>query len=96
MELIWICSAAFFVALGLICFVRVLADSLFFPKQLRPAIILRTREDADLLDMLLHEARFASFSHRAVPIVLIGEELRGDGELMEELKRQEIEYQWME
>ncbi len=95
METVWICSAAFFAVLGLIFCVRILADSLFFPEQLRPAIILRTREDADLLDMLLHEARFASFSHRTPPIVLICEDLRGDCELIGELKKQNIEYKWM-
>ncbi len=96
METAWICLAAFFVVLGLICFVRILADSLFFPKQLRPAIILRTREDADLLDMLLHEARFASFSHRAAPVVLVGEKLREDDALLRQLEKEQIEYEWIQ
>ena len=92
MELLWITVAAFFAVLGLICFVRILADSLFLPGQMRVAIILRTREDADLLDMLLHEARFAFFSRRAVPIVLIGEGLREDRALLSVLEDKKIEY----
>ena len=92
MELLWITVAAFFAALGMICFVRMMADSLFFPRQMRVEVILRTREDADLLDMLLHEARFAFFSHRAAPIVLIGEDLREDRALLSLLEDRKIEY----
>ena len=92
MELLWITVTAFFAALGLICFVRILADSLFFPEQLHPVILLRTREDADLLDMLLHEARFAFFSHRAAPIVLVGADLREDRALLLALDDRNIEY----
>ena len=95
MEIVWICSATFFVALGLIAFIRTVADSLFFPRQLHPAIILRTREDADLLEMLLHEARFAFFSQRATPIVLIGEELRGYSRLFGILEEKHIDYRWI-
>lgn len=52
---------ALMAAFGFCCALRTVLDWIFPLRTLSLAVEIRTREDADMLDMLLHEARSASF-----------------------------------
>ena len=73
---------AVFAVFGLVCAVRMLAEWLFPPEQIAVAVEIRKQEDADLLEMLLHEARSASFQKGGARlVVLLAKDLAGDGDL---------------
>lgn len=52
---------ALMAAFGFCCALRTVLDWILPLRHLSLAVEIRTREDADMLDMLLHEARSASF-----------------------------------
>lgn len=78
---------AVFAVFGLVCAARMLADCLFPVRQLVVAVEIRGQEDADMLDMLLYEARSASFRTGGTRLVVLlpGELAPGD-EIPEELE----------
>ncbi len=52
-----------FAVFGFFCAVRIFAERIWTPEQLVVAIEILDLEDAEMLDMLLHEA-VSAFSHR--------------------------------
>lgn len=52
-------GVALFAAFGLICALQMLARLLFGTDCLAGAVVVRSREDAEALDQLLHEAQIA-------------------------------------
>lgn len=69
-------AVALLAVIGFYCVVKIGLEWLFFPRNVLVAVEVNTREDADMLDVLLHEAGSASFrkcSRRTV--VLIASEL---------------------
>lgn len=78
---------AVFAVFGAVCTVRMLADSLFPVRQLAVAVEICDREDADVLDMLLHEAQLASAcAGGARLVVLLPEALAPGDEIPEDLE----------
>lgn len=71
-RILWEAFVALFAAFGLCCALGALLDLLFQPRNLTLAVEIRTREDADMLDMLLHEAGSAFFcptGHRITVLI---------------------------
>ncbi len=64
-------AVALFAVYGFYCALRMLADLLWAPKQLCVAVRVQTREDADMLDVLLHEADSAFFANRRASICVL-------------------------
>ncbi|MBQ8431965.1 MAG: hypothetical protein IJX28_03680 [Clostridia bacterium] len=54
-------AVAMFAAFGFYCALRAMLDLLFAPKQITVAIEVQDKEDAEMLDVLLHEASSAFF-----------------------------------
>ena len=77
-------SVAMLSGFGFYCALRTVVDMLWSPKQLYVAIEVRTSEDADMLDVLLHEAYAAFFRKGKQIVVLFSNELMngtvGEGE----------------
>ena len=72
-----------FAVFGLWCVLRMVAEILFSPDQIAVAVQIQTEEDAEMLDMLLHEARSAFLRKgKARLVVLLASELM-DGTLGE-------------
>ncbi len=64
-------AVALFAVYGFFCALRLLADLLWAPRQLAVAVTVQNREDADMLDVLLHEADSAFFTNRNAPIIVL-------------------------
>lgn len=64
-------AVAIFAVFGFYCALRWVADLLFLPKQPALAIEIREKEDADMLNVLLHEAYSAFLHRRQVRIVVL-------------------------
>lgn len=77
-------SAALFAVFGFYCALRMVADLFWNPKQLCIAVTVRNKEDAEMLDVLLHEAYSAFFRKGHRITVLLSNELMdgtvGEGE----------------
>ena len=77
-------SVAMLAVFGFYCALRMVVDMLWAPKQLYVAIEVRNAEDADMLDVLLHEAYVAFFRKGKQIVVLFSNELMdgtvGEGE----------------
>ena len=69
---VWVAMLAVF---GFYCAVRTVADMLWAPHQLFVAIEVRERADAEMLDVLLHEAYAAFFRKGKQIVVLFSNEL---------------------
>ena len=74
-----------FAVFGLWCVIRMAAEIFFSPQQIAVAVEIRNEEDAEMLDMLLHEARSAFLRKgKARLVVLLSSELMegtvGEGE----------------
>ena len=75
-DLILEITVALFAVLGFYAALRIVADLFWAPRQLRIAIDIQTEKDADMLDMLLHEARSAFLRKgRAKLVVLLASDL---------------------
>ena len=69
-------SVALFAVFGFYCAVRMFFELLFTPGQIAVAVEVREREDAEELDMLLHEARSTFLRKgKARIVVLLSSEL---------------------
>ena len=67
---------ALFAVVGFYCVVKIGLEWLFYPRNIVVAVEVNTREDADMLDVLLHEAESASFRKcNRRTVVLIASEL---------------------
>ena len=79
-------SAAMFAVFGFYCALRMAADLFWNPKQIAIAVEVRNTKDAEMLDVLLHEAYSAFFrkGHRIV-VRLSGELMDGTVGVGEEL-----------
>ena len=80
-------GVALFATFGFICAVKMLLELFLLPQQISVAIEIRKKEDADMLDMLLHEARSAFLKKgHARLIVLLSTDLMdgtvGEGEML--------------
>ncbi len=78
-------AAALFAVFGFSCAVHLLIETLFASEQIAVAIEIREKKDAEMLDMLLHEAGSASLRKgRARLVVLLSASLMdgtvGEGE----------------
>ena len=62
---------ALFAVFGFYCALRAFADLMWSSKQLYIAIEIQSREDADMLDVLLHEAHSALFRKGRRIVVLL-------------------------
>lgn len=74
-----------FSTFGFCCALRMLTDWIFASRQICVAIEITEKKDADMLDVLLHEAESAFFRKSCVrPIVLVSSDLMngivGEGE----------------
>lgn len=80
-------SIALFAVFGFYCAVRAFCELLFAPSQLSVAIEVREREDAEMLDMLLREARgsFLRRGHARLVVLLSYELMDGTVGIGEEL-----------
>lgn len=67
----WQITVAFFAVVGFFWVLRVFFSCLYMPENLAVAIEIRTREDADMLDMLLHEAGSAFSRPRPMRTVVL-------------------------
>lgn len=78
---------AMFAVFGMICVVRLIVECCFPMDQIVMALEIRTKEDADALDMLMQEARSAFFRRGGTRIViLLSEELTENGEIPEKME----------
>lgn len=84
--------AALLAAFGFCCALHMILDRIFQPRNLSLAVEIRSREDADMLDMLLHEARSASFCLGReqitvlIPFSLMDGTVGLEGKLLEEYR----------
>ena len=62
---------ALFAVFGFFCAVRIFAERIWIPEQLVVAIEILDLEDAEMLDMLLHEAVSAFSRRRAMRVVIL-------------------------
>lgn len=67
--------AAMFAVFGFYCALRMAADLFWNPKQLCIAVEVRNTKDAEMLDVLLHEAYSAFFRKGRRIVVLLSSEL---------------------
>ena len=65
---IFLCALAVF---GFYCAVHILTEWIFAPEQVTVAIEIREKKDAEMLDMLLHEAASAFFRKGRSRIVIL-------------------------
>ena len=70
-DLILEITVALFAVLGFYAALRMVADLFWAPRQLRIAIEIQTEEDADMLDVLLHEAYSAFLLPKRAKIVVL-------------------------
>ena len=83
-ECLIVAAVAAFAVFGLICAVKMLVDFWFPLKQVAVTVEVQTKEDADVLEMLMNEARSAFFRKGGTRlVVLLAEELTEDGEIPE-------------
>ena len=69
--LIYYIILSIFAAFGFCCALRLLAEWVWSPEQLAIAVEILDEEDAEMLDMLLHEA-FSAFSrHRGMRVTVL-------------------------
>lgn len=68
-------SAAMFAVFGFYCALRMAADLFWNPKQIAIAVEVRNTKDAEMLDVLLHEAYSAFFRKGRRIIVLLSSDL---------------------
>ena len=77
-------SAAMFAVFGFYCAMRMAVDLLWKPSQICIAVTVQNKKDAEMLDVLLHEAYSAFFRTRSRIVVLLSSELMngtlGEGE----------------
>lgn len=79
----WFCLGVILLlaVFGFCCAVRLLSEWLFGSDRITVAIQIKDEKDADMLELLLHEARSAFFKKSALcPVVLVSVELM-DGTL---------------
>ena len=64
-------AAALFAVFGFYCALRMVADLFWNPKQICVAVKVQNKEDAEMLDVLLHEAYSAFFrkGHRITVLI---------------------------
>lgn len=72
-------TVALFAVYGFFCALRALANFFGVPGQLMVAVEVQTKEDADMLDVLLHEAYSAFFQKRRARIVVLFSQALMDG-----------------
>lgn len=79
-------SAALFAVFGFYCALRMVVDLFWKPEQICIAVTVQNKEDAEMLDVLLHEAYSAFFRKGRRIAVLLSSELingiMGDGEAL--------------
>ena len=68
-------SAAMLAVFGFYCALRMVADLFWNPKQIVVAVEVRNTKDAEMLDVLLHEAYSAFFRKGRRIVVLLSAEL---------------------
>ena len=77
-------AAALLAVFGFYCALRMVADLFWNPKQICIAVRVQNKEDAEMLDVLLHEAYSAFFRKGRRIAVLLSSELMngtlGEGE----------------
>lgn len=64
-------TAALFAVFGFYCAMQLITEWFFIPENLAVAVEIRNKEDADMLEMLLHEARSASFRKGHTRLVVL-------------------------
>ena len=80
MELIWRVGISALAVFGFCCMLQMLLDHMFSSKRFWITVKIRDEKDADMLDLLLHEAYSAFFRKRASrTIVLISSTLFENG-----------------
>lgn len=90
LQILWNAFVALLAAFGFCCALQTVLDRIFQPRNLSLAVEIRGREDADMLDMLLHEASSASFclGRRRITVLISHELMDGTvgfgGRLLEE------------
>ena len=85
--------AALFAVFGFACAVRMLTEVLFAAEQISVAVEIKTKEDADMLEMLLHEAQsaFLRKGHARLTVLLSTELMDGTVGAGEELSDDIVE-----
>ena len=78
-DLILEASVALFAVYGFTCALRAFANFLGAPPQLMVAVEVQSKEDADMLDVLLHEAYSAFFQRRRTRVVVLISQALMDG-----------------
>ena len=79
-------AAALLAVFGFYCALRMVADLFWNPKQICVAVKVQNKEDAEMLDVLLHEAYSAFFRKgRRIAVLLSSELMDGTVGLGEEL-----------
>ncbi len=80
-------TVALFAVFGFYCVIRLFCELLFAPSQLAVAVEVREREDAEMLDMLLQDARgaFLRRGHARLVVLLSYELMDGTVGIGEEL-----------
>ena len=68
-------SAAMLAVFGFYCAMRMLADLFWNPRQICIAVTVQNKKDAEMLDVLLHEAYSAFFRKGRRIIVLLSSDL---------------------
>lgn len=86
-EVLLAVAAALFAVFGFWCALHMFAECLFASEQIAVAIEIREKKDAEMLDMLLHEARSAFLRKgKARIVVLLSSDLMdgtvGEGEAL--------------
>ena len=75
-------TVAVFAVFGFACAVQMILEACFPCRQLMVTVEIKTPKDADLLEMLLHEAQSAFFGKRSGRVgVLMSESLFENGEI---------------
>ena len=72
-------TVALLAGYGFYCALRAFANLLGVPRQLMVAIEVQTKEDADMLDVLLHEAYSAFFQKKRARVVVLFSQTLMDG-----------------
>ena len=70
-EAFWKTAIALFTVFGFYCALRTFLELLYTPSAIAVAVEVQTREDADMLDMLLHEAESAFLRKGRVRLVVL-------------------------
>lgn len=64
-------SVALFAVFGFCCALKTFLELILAPRQIAVAVEVRNKRDADMLDMLLHEARSAFFQRGRTRLVVL-------------------------